>query len=182
MFRMFALLIYFSSFCYCCGCTELACSVTTQKIFHIQQFCQRKPTIWWKMRNKIDQFCRLIPIWRPQNLSLEITPLNWIIITGLWFVLHKSTDGWFFFYLQEKEIVYGKGCWCCFFNWKGKWDLVFLWLHTYLQIWVKPAVTWHSFVFGNCSLHTVAIINFFRVGRVGKPYYVLHSEVKEIYK
>ena len=112
---------------------------------------------------------------------MEITPLDWIIITGLWFVLHKSTDGWFFFYLQEKEIVYGKGCWCCFFNWKGKWNLVFLWLHTYLQIWVKPAVTWHSFVFGNCSLNTVAIINFFRVGRVGKPYYILHSEVKEIY-
>lgn len=44
-----------------------------------------------------------------------------------------------------------------------------------------PAVTWHSFVFGNCSLHTVSIINFFRVGRVGKPYYILYSEVKEIY-
>ena len=40
MFRMFALLIYFSSFCYCCGCTELASSVTTQKIFHIQQFAR----------------------------------------------------------------------------------------------------------------------------------------------
>ena len=45
----------------------------------------------------------------------------------------------------------------------------------------EPAVTWHSFVFGNCSLHTVSIINFVRVGRVGKPYYILHSEVKEIY-
>ena len=33
--------------------------------------------------------------------------------------------GDFFFYLQEKEIVYGKGCWCCFFNWKGIYETLF---------------------------------------------------------
>ena len=33
--------------------------------------------------------------------------------------------GDFFFYLQEKKIVYGKGCWCCFLTGKGNETLFF---------------------------------------------------------
>ena len=60
---------------------SLLVALLHKKLFIFNNFARKTDDLMERC-NKIDQFCRLTPIWRPQNLSLEITPLDWIIITG----------------------------------------------------------------------------------------------------